>query len=159
MSKQMLIIIIGVFFLMMMMMGGGFFLMWKQVSATVVQVQQQNDEGETEEVVEEKEEEVKIGPIYKMDTMIVNLADRGGKRYLRTTLQLELNTPDVLEEIEQRLPQLRDTILMILPAKQYADISTTEGKIALRDELVTKMNAILKKGQIATIYFTEFVVQ
>lgn len=155
----MLIIIIGVFFLMMMMMGGGFFLMWKQVSATVVQVQQQNDEGETEEVVEEKEEEVKIGPIYKMDTMIVNLADRGGKRYLRTTLQLELNTPDVLEEIEQRLPQLRDTILMILPAKQYADISTTEGKIALRDELVTKMNAILKKGQIATIYFTEFVVQ
>ena len=74
-----------------------------------------------------EEEEVTIGPMYKMDTLIVNLADRGGKRYLRTTLQLELDNPDLIEEIDQRLPQLRDAVLMILPAKQYADIGTTEG--------------------------------
>lgn len=158
MSKKVLIILIGVFFLMMAMMGGGFLILWKQMSSTVAQVQQQNGEVETEEVPPE-EEEVKLGPIYKMDTLIVNLADRGGKRYLRTTMQLELNTPDMVEEIEMRLPQLRDTILMILPAKQYADISTTDGKIALRDEILSKMNAILKKGQVTTLYFTEFVVQ
>ena len=158
MSKKLLIIIAGVFFLMMAMMGGGFFFLWKQMSSTVAQVQQQNGNAESEEVAPE-EEEITIGPMYKMDTMIVNLADRGGKRYLRTTMQLELDTPDLVEEIEMRLPQLRDTILMILPAKQYADIGTTEGKIALRDEIIAKMNAILKKGQITTIYFTEFVVQ
>lgn len=155
MSTKVLIIIIGVFFLMVAMMGGGFFILWKQMSATVAQVQQNGGTGEEAQ----QEEEVTIGPMYKMDTLIVNLADRGGKRYLRTTLQLELDKPEVVEEIEMRLPQLRDAILMILPTKQYADIGTTEGKIALRDEIMEKMNALLKKGQITTIYFTEFVVQ
>jgi flagellar FliL protein len=159
MSKKMLIIIIGAFFLMVAMMGGGFFFLWTQMSASLAQVQQQNGETPVEEEPEEEETEVTIGPMYKMDTMIVNLADRGGKRYLRTTMELELNSSDVVEEIDKRLPQLRDTILMILPAKQYADISTTEGKLALRDEIISKMNAILKKGQISTLYFTEFVVQ
>lgn len=157
MSKKLIIIIAGVFFLMMAMMGGGFFILWKQMSSAVAQVQQQDGEAISEEEI--AEEEVTIGPMYKMDTLIVNLADRGGKRYLRTTMQLELDNPDLIEEIDLRLPQLRDAVLMILPAKNYADIGTTEGKIALRDEIIAKMNAILKKGQITTIYFTEFVVQ
>ena len=98
MSKNVLIIIIGVFVLMMGMMGGGFFLLWNQMSATVSQVQQQNGEEQVEDEVEE-EQEVTIGPMYKMDTMIVNLADRGGKRYLRLTMQFELTTQEVVEEI------------------------------------------------------------
>lgn len=158
MSKNVLIIIIAAFVLIMGMMGGGFFLMWKQMSATVAQVNQQNGSEEAaDEVVEE--EDVSIGPMYKMDTMIVNLADRGGKRYLRLTMQFELSTPEVVDEIEMRLPQIRDSILMILPAKQYADISTTQGKVALREELMAQLNGYLKKGAINTIYFTEFVVQ
>ncbi len=159
MSKNVLIIIIAVFVLMMGMMGGGFFLLWKQMSATVMQVNQQNGTEEAETEAEEEVQEVTIGPMYKMDTIIVNLADRGGKRYLRVTMQFELSTLDVAEEIEKRLPQIRDSILMILPAKQYADISTTQGKIALRDELMAQVNGYLKTGAINTIYFTEFVVQ
>lgn len=158
MSKNVLLIIIAAFVLIMGMMGGGFFLMWKQMSATVAQVNQQNGSEEAEAEVAE-EEEVSIGPMYKMDTMIVNLADRGGKRYLRLTMQFELSTPEVVDEIEMRLPQIRDSILMILPAKQYADISTTQGKVTLREELMAQLNGYLKKGAINTIYFTEFVVQ
>jgi flagellar protein FliL len=157
MSKKLLIIIIGVFFLMMALMGGGFLILWKQMSSTVAQVQQQSGEVQPEEPVEEKE--VTIGPMYKFDTMIVNLADQDGKRYLRVTMQLELSGPEVVAEIEKRLPQLLDTILMVLPAKQYADISTTQGKMTLRDEIIAKINAILKTGSVATLYFTEFVVQ
>ncbi|MGD9008314.1 MAG: flagellar basal body-associated FliL family protein [Desulfobacteraceae bacterium] len=158
MSKSVLIIIIAAFVLIMGMMGGGFFLMWKQMSAAVAQVNQNDTEEADAEAVEE-EQEVTIGPMYKMDTMIVNLADRGGKRYLRVTMQFELSTPEVVEEIDMRLPQIRDTILMILPAKQYADISTTQGKVTLREELMAQLNGYLKKGAINTIYFTEFVVQ
>ncbi len=166
MSKKMLIIIIAAFVLVMGMMGGGFFIMWKQMSAAVAQVQQnggQGDNGANE--VPPEDQEVTLGPLYKLDTMIVNLADQGGKRYLRVTMEMELKVadevepPEFVEEIEMRLPQLRDTILMILPSKQYADISTTQGKIALRDEIIAQLNGYLKKGQINTIYFTEFVVQ
>jgi flagellar FliL protein len=167
MSKKMLIIIIGVFVLMMGMMGGGFFLMWTKMSATVAQVQQgsEQDGQEEAEAEEAAQEEEAIGPLYKLETMIVNLADHGGKRYLRVTMEMELKAAEetdpaeLIEEIDRRLPQLRDTILMILPSRQYADISTTAGKIALRDEIIGKLNAFLKKGQITMIYFTEFVVQ
>lgn len=165
MSKKVIIIIIAVFVLLMGMMGGGFFLLWSQMSASIAQVQRQN--GGEEEAAEEEavQEEAKMGPLYRMDTLIVNLADHGGKRYLRVTMELELKPneeidgAEVVEEIEMRMPQLRDTILMILPTKQYAEISTTPGKIALRDEILAKLNTFLKKGQIEKIYFTEFVVQ
>jgi len=164
MSNKVLIIIMAVFVLMIGIMGTGFFIIWKQMNNAVAQVQQQNGE---QAAVEEppKEEEVSIGPTYKLDTLIVNLADQGGKRYLRVTMEFELKplenveARDVVDELDMRLPQVRDTILMILPSKQYADIATTQGKIALRDEIISKLNPNLKKGQISTIYFTEFVVQ
>ncbi|MGD9365271.1 MAG: flagellar basal body-associated FliL family protein [Desulfobacteraceae bacterium] len=165
MSKKVIIITVAAVFLLLMgMMGGGFFLLWSKMSATVAQVQNQDDQGEDGEEKAVQEEET-IGPIYRLDTLIVNLADHGGKRYLRVTMELELKpneeveAAEVIEEIERRLPQLRDTILMILPSKQYAEISTTPGKIALRDEIMTKLNTFLKRGQISKIYFTEFVVQ
>ena len=157
MSTKVLIIIAAVVVLLFGMMGAGFFVIWQKMSFTMAQVQMQNSDQTAEE--ETPPADTSIGPTYKMDTMIVNLADQGGKRYLRVTMDLELSAPEVIEEINKRLPQLRDAILMVLPAKQYSDISTTEGKIKLRDELMAKMNAILKTGQITTIYFTEFVVQ
>ncbi|MBT8339422.1 MAG: flagellar basal body protein FliL [Desulfatitalea sp.] len=158
MSTKIVIIIVGVIILMMAMMGGAFFFMWQKMNTTIVQMQAQNETGEEDEEQAE-EEAAAMGPIYKMDTLIVNLADQGGKRYLRVTMELELSAPEVLEEIQTRMPQLQNTILMVLPSKQYSEISTTEGKMALRDELIAKMNAILRKGTVNTIYFTEFVVQ
>lgn len=156
MSTKVLIIIIAAVVLVLGAMGGGFMLMWSKMNSALVQVQNQNNKQEEEAPVED---ENAMGPIYKMDTLIVNLADQGGKRYLRVTMELELSAPQVIEEIGQRLPQLRDAILMVLPSKQYTDINTTEGKVALRDELIAKMNGILKSGTVKTIYFTEFVVQ
>lgn len=158
MSTKVLIIIIAVVVLLMGMMGAGFFVIWTKMSTTIAQVQNPKTEDSAQEE-QPPEEENSIGPIYKLDTMIVNLADQGGKRYLRVTMELELSAPEVKDEIDMRLPQLRDAILMILPTKTYADIGTTEGKIALRDEIIKKLNSFLKKGTITTIYFSEFVVQ
>ncbi|MEJ2038385.1 MAG: flagellar basal body-associated FliL family protein [Desulfosarcinaceae bacterium] len=159
MSKKLLIIIIAVVLLVMGIIGGGFFLLWTKMAATMAQVQNPQEEKQAAQEEVKPEEMVTIGPIYKLDTMIVNLADQGGKRYLRITMELELSAPELVEEIDKRLPQLRDAILMILPTKTYAEISTTEGKIALRDELMAKLNSFLKTGTVKTIYFSEFVVQ
>jgi flagellar FliL protein len=48
---------------------------------------------------------------------------------------------------------------MILPSKQFSDISSIEGKIALRDEIMGSINDFLTQGKITNIYFKEFVVQ
>jgi flagellar FliL protein len=164
MSKKVLIIIIAIFVLLIGMMGAGFFFILKQMNNAVAQVQLQNSDKAAEQEAP-KEDPNAIGQIYKLDTLIVNLADQGGKRYLRVTMELELkptgkvDPTEVVKELDTRLPQIRDAILMILPTKQYADIATTTGKTALRDEIMAKLNTFLKTGKISNIYFSEFVVQ
>ena len=152
MSKTVVIIIISVAVLFMGMVGAGFYILWNKISQIPV------DATKVEDIPIEEEENV-IGPLYTLETMIVNLADRGGKRYLRVTMALELSDPEAVTTIENRLPQVRDAILMILPTKKYDDVSTTDGKIALRTEVMEKINALMTKGQVNNIYFTEFVVQ
>ena len=48
---------------------------------------------------------------------------------------------------------------MILPTKEFEDINSVEGKIALRDEIITKLNSFSKDAIITNIYFVEFVIQ
>jgi flagellar basal body-associated protein FliL len=48
---------------------------------------------------------------------------------------------------------------MILPAKRYADISTLEGKTALREEIIGALNGMLGSAAISRIFFKEFVIQ
>jgi flagellar FliL protein len=152
MSKTVLIIIISVAVLFMGMVGAGFFILWNKIS-------QVPPDPSTIEQMPVEEEENTIGPLYSLDTMIVNLSDHGGKRYLRVTMALELSEPDAVTTIESRLPQVRDAILTILPTKTYDEISTTEGKIALRTQVMEKINSLITKGRVENIYFTEFVVQ
>ena len=154
MSNKVLIIVALVFVLLLGMMGTGFFFMWNKMNSANARTA---DPGETQD--SSAEEPVKIGPIHPLDTFIVNLADEGGTRYLRVTMNLELKDKDAVALVQERLPMIRNGVLMLLPAKKYVDISTVEGKDALRDELVTKLNSFLKPDSVANIYFTEFVVQ
>jgi flagellar FliL protein len=154
MSKKVIIIIIAIAVVFLAIIGGGFFFMWKMMSATL-----QQNQPATEEAVTAEDKANEIKPLYSLDTFIVNLADQGGKRYLRVTMELEISGIEVTEEINRRLPQIRNSILMIIPSKTYEDIGTAKGKAALRDELIAQLNTFLASGQITNIYFTEFVVQ
>lgn len=155
MSNKVLFLLIGVLMIFMVGMGGGLFLMWNKLSAMNVQGNSGNGDLPNQEAILENP----LGPIISLETFIVNLADKGGKRYLRLTMDLELGNPEMESEIQKRMPQVRDSILMILPSKRFADISSVEGKIALRDELLAGLNSFLLQGEVTKIYFKEFVVQ
>ncbi len=155
MSNKLVFILIGVVLLVVVGLGGGFFLMWTKMSTMNAQVaavpNAQAAMGPNGQAV--------LGPIFSLDTFIVNLADKGGNRYLRVTMDLEMTTATLTDELKERLPQVRDTVLTILPNKRFDDISTSEGKTALRTELIEGLNGFLSQGKITKIYFKEFVVQ
>jgi len=155
MSKKAIIIIIIIAVFFMGLFGAGFFILWSKLSAAIPAAETTEvEEGEEAEVEEE------IKPLYPMETFIVNLADRGGKRYLRVTMQLEMDSEEVKDEIDRRLPHLRNSILMILPSKSYQDVDTAQGKIALRDEIIVNLNTVLnQEAAVTNLFFTEFVVQ
>ena len=155
MSNKILILLIGFIMVLMLGMGGGLFLMWNKLSA--IDTQAKANAGE--EPLPEEIPEHPLGTIYSLETFIVNLADKGGNRYLRISMDLELGTPELEDEILKRLPQVRDGVLMILPSKRFADISSMEGKVALRGEILATLNGFLGQGEIVNIYFKEFVIQ
>jgi flagellar FliL protein len=155
MSNKLVIILIGVLFVLILGMGGGMYMLWTKLAAvSALAVNPENDKQA------EKAKPEQAGKVIAMDTFIVNLADPGANRYLRVTMDVEVTggkTPE--EEITRRTSQLRDAILMILPTKRFSDIISTEGKTALRDELIGALNALLTTSKVSRIYFKEFVIQ
>ena len=154
MSRKLLIVVLAVLVLIVGSVGAGFFLMWTKINS--IHAQAAAPEGSEQE---ETEPMPKIGPIHSLNTFIVNLADEGGVRYLRTTMKLDLEDEQSLTVVEERLPMIRDSILVTLSTKRYDDISTVEGKKSLREELIAQLNGIMVPGSVRNIYFTEFVVQ
>ena len=106
-----------------------------------------------------KEGEGASGNLKQLDPFIVNLADAEGQRYLKAVMQFEVDNPTAESEIQEKLPQIRDEILMILSNKTFEDISTTAGKRMVKREIASAVNKYLTGGQITQVYFTEFVVQ
>ena len=155
MSNKILILLIGVLMVFMLGMGGGLFMLWNKMSELKIQSTANAGINPARANILEQP----LGPIFSLATFIVNLADKGGNRYLRVTMDFELGNPELETELNKRLPQVRDCILMILPSKRFDDISSVEGKIALRDEILEKLNSLLVQGKITNIYFKEFVVQ
>jgi flagellar protein FliL len=158
MSNKVLLILIGLVLVLVLGMGGGMFMIWAKLSAVSAKAFVPETEAEVDKAKPED-----IGAVVSMDTFIVNLADPGGNRYLRVTMDLELAGKTAGktagDELAKRMPQIRDAILMILSTKRYADISTPEGKIALREEILNAVNGLLASSQISRIYFKEFVIQ
>jgi flagellar FliL protein len=159
MSKKMLIIIAGGAFLFLGIIGGGFYMIYTQM--TKIQVQ---PPGAAPEAVQQakpvpaKDQPV-IGALFPLDTFIVNLSDENFNHYLRLTMHFELSDAKLTEELQKRLPQVRDIMFNILPAKRFKEIQTVAGKQALREEIVAAVNKLLVSGKVVNIYFVEFVVQ
>jgi flagellar FliL protein len=100
-----------------------------------------------------------MGPIYSLDTFIVNLVGGKNKNYLKVKVDLEMDDIKLKEEIDKRLPQFRDVILTLLSNKTNDEIRTLEGKFQLRAEIIAMLNQNLRTGKIVSVYFTDFIVQ
>lgn len=99
------------------------------------------------------------GVMFDLEPFIVNLADTPDVRYLKLTLKLEADGEAVSAELSTRIPQIRDAVLVLLSSKDVNAVRTTQGKFQLRDEITQRINGLLKKPGVRSVYFTEFVVQ
>lgn len=99
------------------------------------------------------------GAMFDLDPFIVNLADAPEIRYLKLTVKLEAEDAVASAELSARVPQLRDTILVLLSSKDSVTIRTPQGKFQLRDEITQRVNGLLPKPGVRSAYFTDFVVQ
>ncbi len=149
-SKKKLIIIVAV---LVLLIGGGagayFFLSGDKEE----KISPEQEQAELEKQAKQ------VGPMVNMDSFIVNIMDDQESRYLKATITIEVDGEEASMELMQRMPQVKDAVLLLLGSKTFSEISDLQGKIQLRAELINKINSILLKGKVKRIYFTDFVVQ
>ena len=152
-KSPMTLIILAI--VIVLVMGGGAFA-WKSGMLSSV-LGEKNERKAAEAAKEDSKSD--IGPIYAMDSFVVNLNEPLGKRYLKVKVELEMDNESLKNEMEKRLPQFRDGILTLLSSKSYKDVSDLSGKYQLRAEILGMVNGYLKTGKVRNVYFTEFIVQ
>ncbi len=100
-----------------------------------------------------------IGTLYPLDTFTVNLKSDSGRRFLKVTMSLELDNPELSHELDAKAAVLRDRIIRILSSKTLEEISSKKGKQKVTEQIMDTLNSMITDGQIKGIYFTEFVIQ
>lgn len=103
----------------------------------------------------------------------VNIAETNGERFLKASVQLEWNAAEAMlgEELNGRLPKIKNIVIDILSSKPLSELMTVEGKKAIREAIVSDVNAILPEevenekgepvplGRVERAFFVEFIVQ
>jgi len=154
-GSKLLLIVIIVLLLILLIVGGlvAYFLLKGD------ETQNQPQEPQKIEKKKKVENMTEIGPIYPLDQFIVNLVSNNSSRYLKCKIDLELDSPELQQEVDKKLPAIRDLIIRILSSKTVEEIQTAKGKEKLKEEIKRKINEILTTGEIRHVYFTEFVIQ
>jgi len=151
-SKKKLFLIIGVVVLVLLIVAA-YFLLKKDAPPP-----EEQDPG-LGVPVPELTQSAEIGPMVDIEEFIVNIISADANHYVKASLTVELTNEKVREEVEKRMPQMRDAILLLLGNKTYEELQDLQGKRQLKAELMSRINSFLKAGKVKSIYFTNFVVQ
>ena len=156
-GNKLILIIIVVLLLLLLIIGGvvAYFLL----SGNDTPTQDQNATKPQPKKEVKHTDTLNIGPIYPLDPFTVNLKSSGATRYLKCTINLEMDAPETQPELDKLKPAIRDLIIRILSSKTVPEISTAKGKEKLKTEIAKQINAILSTGEIRHVYFTAFVIQ
>jgi flagellar FliL protein len=105
------------------------------------------------------EETLRTEPVmYSMPVFSTNL-DGTPRRLIRVNLSVEMMDAEGYEEVITLGAEARDSVLRILNAKSFLDVESVQGKLHLKNEIVTELNGFLKKGVVKNVYFSDFVIQ
>jgi flagellar FliL protein len=102
-------------------------------------------------------------PVFvKLETFTVNLHDQDADRFLQVDMDLKVQESKDDELLKQRMPELRNAILLLLSSKQSSDLNTVAGKKKLSDEIKASANGLLTQvapGAVRDVYFNSFIIQ
>ena len=109
-----------------------------------------------------KEVSPKERGLVSFDPFVANLADEGGQRFVRVTVQLvvaDAVQATEMTEIPVMAMQARAIILELLSVQLADTLVTPEGKIALRQAIAERVAEALHEIEVVDVLFSDFVVQ
>ena len=109
-----------------------------------------------EEVAAEPAPPTTVVPV---QPFVVNLANPIGSKIVRLTMELEMIDDASVKQLNQEMVKVRDSIILLLSSKTYADLAPMEGKLQLKSEIVERVNLILGGPKVVKVYFSDIVFQ
>ena len=150
-----LLLIIG---LVVVLAGGGAAAYWKLRPAPPAPA-----EGGAEAHAAPAKEAGKVaGGVVSLEPFLVNLAGGSGQTYLRTTLNLLVESEAEAKELQESAvakARMRSAILEVLTQQAGDSLVTAEGKEALKKALLKQLQTLKQKAEVHDVLFSEFVVQ
>ncbi len=111
---------------------------------------------------EAKAKKESVQSVLNLDPFLVNLADKEAVRFVKVTFRLGVNEKDIEAELGKDnvfLAAARDSVISLLSSKTSDEILSPEGKVKLRQEVQSRINAVLPRGKVLEVYIIDFVVQ
>lgn len=168
-GKALLFVLIGVVVVAIVGGAGALFILKKNAA---------DDEayGEEDAPAAIKPVDPKSAPTFlPLDTMVVNLADPGGNRYIQVGLTLQLQNAATGDAVKAFMPSIRSQILLILSRRTAEEVLSREGKDTLSADIITAVSGVMgypvpkaaesgKKPQgasspVQAVLFSSFIVQ
>lgn len=159
-----LIIIISV----VLLVGGGagvFFMMGdKSTDDVAVEGSAEKSEVAEEDKDSKEGDALAEAQYFSLDPpFIVNFSGKSRARFLQVSIEGMTRDVKVKEDITKHFPQVRNNLVLLLSGKTYDELNTTEGKAALRKQVLKEIQKVLEaetgKEGIEDVYFTSFVMQ
>jgi flagellar FliL protein len=146
-KKMMMLGLVGV-----LLLGGGGGAAWFFMGG-------EKEEGKHAKDTHEEAHVEEPGPVMELDPFLLNLADRDEQRFLKVSIKLELDRPEEETDFPNKVPAIRDALLVLLSSKESQLLRTVNGKRRIREEIMIRVNGVMSKGKIANVFFTDFIIQ
>ena len=95
---------------------------------------------------------------FDLGDFTVNLADEGGKNYLKISAYLGYDDKKLNEELTDKKPMIRDAVIDILRTKKVSDINP-KYMDNIKMQIIQKINPMLENGRLNNVYFDDILTQ
>ena len=106
-------------------------------------------------------EEAEATGLLRFEPFTLNLADPGGRRYLRITVGLVLPDADMAKKVSDDdlvVSKVRSTLIDTISGRMATDLSTPDGRAALK-KAIAEAASHVGHMEVRDVLFTDFIVQ
>jgi flagellar FliL protein len=102
--------------------------------------------------------ELPVKATVPLGSVVVNVKGEG-RRYLKVSVDVGVTDAKEAKEVEERKPQVLDLLITVLSSKDVSELTSGEGRAALKEELLAGMRDEVGLEHVSRVFFTEFVIQ